>query len=284
MLKGEDDSVRYQELRSPPATPDWLELTAEVAVPVGTKQISVQHVLATEGTLQIDDVLLARDTAPPFKRALVSLTFDDSWASDAEVVFPLLKKYGVPATHYVITNLVGKRNRLTWKQLAMMHAAGEEIAPHTLTHPDLITIAPEQLVDELDEPKQALLAHCLGTAENFASPFGSYDEATLAAIRTRYGSHRTTSGRFNTPSTFSPYELRAQGMRPTTTAEDVGRWVDEALAQNKWLILVYHAVEQPASTEYAVTPANFEAQLRTIVEKKIAVVTIAQALAEIRER
>ena len=68
---------------------------------------------------------------PEGTKAAVSLTFDDARASQVENGVPLLDRYEVKATFYVVPDRLGER-LAAWKQAA---ANGHEIGNHTLRHP-----------------------------------------------------------------------------------------------------------------------------------------------------
>jgi peptidoglycan-N-acetylglucosamine deacetylase len=68
---------------------------------------------------------------PQGKRAAISLTFDDGRASQIDHGVPILDKYGVKATFYVLIDPMKKR-LADWKKVA---AGGHEIGNHSLTHP-----------------------------------------------------------------------------------------------------------------------------------------------------
>ena len=70
-------------------------------------------------------------TWPNGKRAAVSLTFDDGRESQVEVGIPILNRYGIKATFYVIPSWV--KSRLPeWREAVV---AGHQIGNHTLHHP-----------------------------------------------------------------------------------------------------------------------------------------------------
>lgn len=276
-----DGSYRYERLGRAPAAAEYTELRQELTTPEDARELTVLHGLEQVGTLQIDDVSLRAHGSESFERALVSITFDDGWRSDYAVALPLLKRHRLVATHYVITGLLGRSNRLSWKMLQELFERGDEIAAHTRRHPDLVQVADDMLDDELGTAPAALQEHCLGDADNFSSPFGSYDDRTLAAIRARYRSHRTTDIGFNTKIGFDRYRLKVQSMRATTTVADIDAWADEAAASKSWLILVYHDVVSPEASSFSVSPAALERQLEALAKHDLPVVTVQQALDEL---
>ncbi len=67
---------------------------------------------------------------PGNTRAAVSLTFDDAQPSQLDVAIPILKKYNVKATFYVLSEYVEQRTS-EWEKVA---EAGHEIGNHSLNH------------------------------------------------------------------------------------------------------------------------------------------------------
>ena len=65
----------------------------------------------------------------------VLLTFDDGYDDNYTELFPLLKKYNVKATIFMIVNDIGKNHKLTLEQLQEMSDSGlVSIQSHTMSH------------------------------------------------------------------------------------------------------------------------------------------------------
>ncbi len=100
---------------------------------------------------------------------------------------------------------------LTWEEIHTMHQAGITFGSHTLTHPVVSQLAPQELEQELGASK-CLLEKKLGIPVlDFAFPFGKASDCSLAAIemlsRSGYRSAVTTVPGVNTPGV-NPFELR----------------------------------------------------------------------------
>ncbi|XOV93581.1 MAG: polysaccharide deacetylase family protein [Bacteroidota bacterium] len=92
---------------------------------------------------------LAQDfTWPEGKQMAISFTWDDGRSSQVEVGTPILNKYGIKATFYVVPSAV-ERSLDGWKQAV---ADGHEIANHTMTHPcsGNFLWAREKALEEMD--------------------------------------------------------------------------------------------------------------------------------------
>ena len=79
-------------------------------------------------------------TRKPIPEKLVVLTFDDSCASHATFVGPLLKKYGFGGTFYVSDAFAFRTRKdwyMTWQQIKALDGMGFEIGNHTIGHGSL---------------------------------------------------------------------------------------------------------------------------------------------------
>ncbi|MDD4382197.1 MAG: polysaccharide deacetylase family protein [Candidatus Dojkabacteria bacterium] len=85
----------------------------------------------------------------------VMITFDDGTRGHYTVAYPLLKKYGLTGTFYIVTN----RSSIIGTELKEMANSGMEIASHSATHPNLVNITDmEQLDYEIYNSKSMLTA------------------------------------------------------------------------------------------------------------------------------
>ncbi|OZG41397.1 polysaccharide deacetylase [Aeromonas sp. A35_P] len=127
------------------------------------------------------------------KRYLM-ITADDGYQDNLTRMLPLLEKYGYKAVVYVVTgegynrwdveqvnNPDTRVDLMNGEQLKALVASGHvEIGGHTLTHPRLSKLAPEQQAHEIQENKrqlESLLGHPL---LSFAYPYGDMDESAKA--------------------------------------------------------------------------------------------------------
>jgi peptidoglycan/xylan/chitin deacetylase (PgdA/CDA1 family) len=119
----------------------------------------------------------------PLPENAIFLTFDDGYLDNYAAAFPLLKTYGMTATFFIITGRLGQPGRMTASQLMEMSAAGMGIGSHTVSHRPLATLAKWENVVEMERSK-ACLEDLLGKEVGaVAYPYGSYNDATLAAAR-----------------------------------------------------------------------------------------------------
>lgn len=272
--------VTYLDLKGAPASATWRQYRTKFRVPATTSTVQVGHVLAAVGWVQVDDVSFATTTVQGFSRGLVSLTFDDGWASIYLNALPLLKKYGFASTQYIISGLVDTPDYMTKTQVGAFLSAGHELAAHTVSHPDLTTLASGAVLTELTQCKQWLLSNYGVTAASLATPYGAYNTAVLAQIASVYPAHRSVDRGVNAKDDFDAMNLKIHHVDAATTLQEYNEWLNEAVQYKLWVVMVYHQIDDSGAS-YATSPAALDAQLASIAGSGVAVRTVNAALTEV---
>ena len=109
----------------------------------------------------------------------IAITFDDGYADNYSYAFPVLKKYRIPATIFIIVNEVGRKegDRLSWEQIKEMQGSGlVTFGSHTLRHERLVNIkSPQDLKAEVFESKKILENKLSQKINLFSYPEGCYN-------------------------------------------------------------------------------------------------------------
>jgi peptidoglycan/xylan/chitin deacetylase (PgdA/CDA1 family) len=156
---------------------------------------------------------------PPGPRAVV-ITSDDGVSCMYEHALPILQEFGYPAACFVVSGGLGgmkewdrhegmpRRRMLTAAECRALADAGIVVGSHSVTHAKLGDAPPEIVRDEVGRSK-AHLEDLLGRpVEHFAYPFGSFNRATLDAVKAAgYRSACSTLPGTNSART-DPYLLR----------------------------------------------------------------------------
>jgi peptidoglycan/xylan/chitin deacetylase (PgdA/CDA1 family) len=117
----------------------------------------------------------------------VALTFDDCFIYFYKNAFPLLKKYNLKASIYVITDYINGENYLTTDQIKEMKESGIiDIQSHTLTHPKLTNIPSEQLQKEVIDSKAVLKELFDINSSVFCYPYGIRNNAVVDLVQKHY--------------------------------------------------------------------------------------------------
>ncbi|HKU68046.1 MAG TPA: polysaccharide deacetylase family protein [Candidatus Baltobacteraceae bacterium] len=113
----------------------------------------------------------------------VVLTFDDGYADQYENALPLLHQYADQATFYVVTGLLDTPRHLTWAQLAVMRALGEDISAHGVAHDDLSRMSPAQQTYQIEDSIALLRRRLHARVGSYCYPSGRFNRTTLAIVQ-----------------------------------------------------------------------------------------------------
>jgi peptidoglycan/xylan/chitin deacetylase (PgdA/CDA1 family) len=127
-----------------------------------------------------------------FDRPPCALTFDDGWLDNYEVAFPLLTRFNVPATIFLITGAIGQPGMLAWEQIEEMESTGVTFGSHTVTHALLGQCHRDQVRFELAESKNVLDGRLRRPSSWFCFPKGSHSDEACDLVRHYYSGAVTT--------------------------------------------------------------------------------------------
>ncbi len=289
-----DGSYSYSYVADAPAASNWTTATGIITPPAGAVGLTVFHALVSAGSLTLDDVsVTASDngggSGGGTSKASVSFTFDDGWNSHYTKVMPILNAAGMKGSFYIITDEIAKAptysspnqiddtEYMNATYIKALANGGHEIGSHSRTHPHLTQLTSAKLTDEIVGSKQALTNIGIN-AQTFVYPYGEYNTAVVQAVKNAgYIGARTVNGGYNT-STTDPYLLFHREINNTTTLAQVKNWVDTAIAQDKWLVLTFHQIDNTGA-QYGNTPQLFQQVVDYVASTKVNVVTMGQGLA-----
>jgi len=277
-------SERYVWLGTVPWTGKWRKFRTHIAVPIGAVSMTIFHAIGRNGYLVVDDYSL-REVGPAsrFPRGMVSFTFDDGYRNVYDDALPILDRAGIRSTQSIITGgTFVDPNYITRAQLKVMAARGHEIASHTRTHAALATVSVRRAWDEIAGSKNDLATLGIRTV-SFAYPFGSYSDATMSLVKgAGYVGARSSDEGYNTPSS-DPYHLLSQNVNNDVQIGTVTGWIDTAIAEKWWLILIFHRQEKSPNNPYGNDPAVLRQIVDYVKAKGVKTVTLGQGISILRK-
>src|SRR3989344_5805571 len=214
----------------------------------------------------------------------ITLTFDDGNPSQYEIVAPILKAGGQPATFYINSGWLGVDEwYMTWDQVTDLHKNGFEIAVHTVNNIELPTVNDATKATEINQDYQNFVAHGI-TPTNFAVPFGAYDNKTTSLVALRYNSLRAFANQGLNIWPYNKYLLYVRYITNQTSVDQVKQWVSEAMTQDAWLVLVFHEILPVVdpTDEYSWETAKFQTFINYLNAQKIKAKTIQGVLQEFK--
>lgn len=120
-------------------------------------------------------------------RNTVVITFDDGYEDNYTRAFPVLEKYNLPATIFVIVDSLGKQGYLNYAQIRRMASSGIiDIDSHSLAGAYLPGKTKEELEREIGASKRKLQARLKKSVDLFCYPIGGFSPQIQEIVK-KYG-------------------------------------------------------------------------------------------------
>jgi len=128
----------------------------------------------------------------------VALTFDDGYENFAELALPLLSRYRIPATVFIVSGLCGQSNvwdasgripllkLMSWETLRSLPADLVSIGSHSVSHANLTRLSLAEAESELSESRTEIEQRTGRAVPYFAYPNGNVNKRVRYAAAGQY--------------------------------------------------------------------------------------------------
>jgi peptidoglycan/xylan/chitin deacetylase (PgdA/CDA1 family) len=167
--------------------------------------------------IPLSDLLDFLNGKQALPRRAVVITIDDGYKSAYTIAYPILKKYGFPATLFVYSDFIGSHNGLNWQEMREMVASKLiDIQPHSKTHLNLNlrealeddTAYVQRVEKEISTPLQQIQTHFGLPIHTFAYPYGETNDFVIARLQHHDYQMGATVQRGGNPFFVDPFLLR----------------------------------------------------------------------------
>lgn len=182
--------------------------------------------------------------------SLVSLTFDDGLPCQIANALPMLNRWGLDGTFFLIAadaSEYGPLQKEVWRDA---YGYGHEIGSHTVTHRKPFTLSTADAVWEARRSKGYLENMINGMVTTFCYPFTDAPAALQDAVR-GCGYVAARGGRGARPDKYlvpgdgaNLFNVPCFHVGPQTIV-DCQQWIDETVRRGAWLTLMFHGVGDP---------------------------------------
>ena len=148
--------------------------------------------------LRLYELVNLIESGEPIPRKSVVVTFDDGYEDNFKYAFKILKKHVIPATIFIVTDLVGTPGFLTWDEIKEMQERGIFIGSHSRRHPYLPELSYEQQADEIKGSRRILMEKLDAPINFLAYPSGGFNKQIIKIVKEAgYKGACTTNRGFN---------------------------------------------------------------------------------------
>lgn len=196
---------------------------------------------------------------------MVSFQSDDGPRQDYTVVFPYAKEKNVPFTLGIINYSALPVEHI----LELQNEHGWDVHSHTVTHPRLSQISPEQLDHEMKASKEYLQS--IGVkVDSVMYPYGDASKEVIDAARKYYRAGFGSQQEINR-APIDPYSIKRISL-DSHTVEECKQYVDE-IGDDGWIVFYTHPATMEEGQRYP-----FMDLIDYVQEKQIPIVTCGEAL------
>jgi peptidoglycan/xylan/chitin deacetylase (PgdA/CDA1 family) len=216
------------------------------------------------------------------KAPMVSFTFDDIPKSAATVGVPILDEYNARATFYVAGGLVdrwsGHWDGISADEIVELHRSGHEIACHTFSHTRTTDLDAAALTAEIESNRRYLLALDPSIKiENFAYPYGLGSVSHKGRLKKIFRSSRGIIPGINSGTVDLQFLNATPLIDQHIDRDGIDRALDQAIAENGWLIFYGHDVATSPSP-YGCSPSLLQHALDAASQRNVQILSVADAL------
>ncbi len=159
----------------------------------------------------------------------IVLTFDDGFQDFEDAAWPILKKFGMTGTVFLVSEFLGLKNQwdiavgdvayplMSPNSIRKLHGEGVEFGSHTRTHARLSNLDTPSQEDEIIFSKQDLEERLGFPIDTFCYPYGSYNESSVTAVREAGYRFATSCNKGLNDGTEDPLLLKRIAIRNDTS-------------------------------------------------------------------
>ena len=150
-----------------------------------------------------DDLIKYYNNELALPEYVVLVTFDDGYIDNYENAFPIIKKYNIPVTMFIIDSCVGAPGYFSWEQakemensgLVSIHTHGKLHIPYGYESADIV----KNYITSAHSNIETQLGHSINKV--FAYPYGSYSDVSVKTLSDLGFIQNTVDEKCNTSDT-----------------------------------------------------------------------------------
>ena len=140
-------------------------------------------------SINLDQLENYRNGKTTLPRKPILITFDDCFQESVDYAVPILKAYGFTSVFFVPTECIGGKSHwlmpelgiefpiIDWRTVKFLDSNGFKIGSHTMSHPYLSKMSPDDCFKELDGSRKVLEDYLGHEIVHLAYPYGDFNKS-----------------------------------------------------------------------------------------------------------
>jgi peptidoglycan/xylan/chitin deacetylase (PgdA/CDA1 family) len=193
------------------------------------------------------------------RKGHVSVVFDDGWDTQYNQAFAYMQTKKLRGNIFVIPTIIGDAGRVTQSNLDDMAAAGWDISGHGES--DLATLTESQMRSDVANTKAYLDQKGYKGRNIYAYPEGQNNNLVRSVVGENFEYGRTINALNQPLGYIPPYRINAFSSGNETSLTTIENYVDDAIANDEWAVLVFHKIVANPTIETEYSISNFQAAI-----------------------
>ncbi len=176
--------------------------------------------------ISLDELVEGIKNEKKFKHRTVVITVDDGYEDNYIYAYPILKKYGFPATIFIIANFIdNKKDYMNWEEIRTMSKDNISFGGHTKNEAYLPSIKKKEILwDEIAGCKKLIENKIGKPVDYFCYPTGGFTEEVKVFVRKAGYKGACTTNRGFTELNKDIYELKRIKVKNSDTIKPLSFW------------------------------------------------------------
>lgn len=135
--------------------------------------------------ITLDELVSDIKSKKHLKRNKLVITFDDGYQDNFEHAYPVLNKFGFPATVFLVTDYIGvKKGFLSWDEIRVMSRNKISFGGHTANHFYLGLLEDDAIAwEQIAGPKEIIKREIGVPADYFCYPSGGFNDKIKEIVK-----------------------------------------------------------------------------------------------------
>ena len=176
--------------------------------------------------ISLDELVCGIKNDKKFKHKTVVITIDDGYKDNYTYAYPILKKYGLPATIFIMADFIGKdKDFMTWDEVKIMSQNNISFGGHTKSGVYVPSIKDKKLLHDETAGCKKLIEKRIGRpADYFCYPTGGFTPQAKAILKESGYKGACTTNRGFVELNKDVYELKRIKVKNSDTNKPLSFW------------------------------------------------------------
>ena len=214
---------------------------------------------------------------PENAKPKVLIVFDDGNIAQYNIAFKYMQSKGIVGTAYINGYNIGQSGVVTLANLLEMYTAGWIIANHAYVHQNFLPLTDDEIRYQISQQINFLVSNGFTNGAYHLAYPGGYSDQDVYDIMNELGiktGRTVVANLIDNLNAFNLYQIPAYSIVNTNSVSTVKGYVDNAIATDSTVVLLFHNIKDSNAGTYEYLTSNFKSIIDYIASTGVDCLTI----------